>query len=100
MKLWKKSTRERMSKGFFFDTYALIEIYKGSKSYEVYSRDVRMFLSKLNVLEFVHFLFREGRENEVKGTFEKLNGFCVDYDDEILLKAAKMKFEYKKERLS
>ncbi len=89
-----------MSKNFFFDTYALIEIYKGSKNYEKYKKDVKIMLNKLNLLEFAYFLIREKKENEIKEVFEKLSKFNIDYDEEILIDSAEMKFEFQKERLS
>ena len=89
-----------MAKTYFFDTYALIEIYKGSKNYEPYSKDVKMILNKLNLMEYAIFLIREGKGNEVKEVFEKLDSFNVDYDNEILIEAAKMKNKYAKEKLS
>ncbi|MEK6875605.1 MAG: PIN domain-containing protein [Nanoarchaeota archaeon] len=85
---------------FFFDTYALIEIYKKSLRYNGYKEDVGMILTKLNILEFTHFLIREGKENEVEEVFTKLSSFCVRYDDKILIESAKMKFKFSKEKLS
>ena len=89
-----------MSESYFFDTYALIEIYKGSKNYEKYSKGVNLILNKLNLMEFALFLIRENKESEIKDTFEKMSTFIVDYNDEILINAAKMKNRYAKEKLS
>lgn len=89
-----------MNKKLFFDTYALIEIYKSSPSYEKYKKDVKIFLNKLNLLEFAYFLIRENRETEINFFFNKLVNYNIDYDEEILIKAAKMKFKFLKQRLS
>ncbi|MEK6893449.1 MAG: PIN domain-containing protein [Nanoarchaeota archaeon] len=89
-----------MDELYFFDTYALIEIYKGSNNYERYSKGVNLILNKLNLMEYALFLIREGKESEIQSTFENLNRFNVDYNDDILISAAKMKNKYAKEKLS
>jgi|SRR3989344_1773196 len=92
--------RARMTKTFFFDTYALIEVYKENKNYEKYKEDVKIMLNRLNLLEFAFFLIREKKEEDVKNIFEKLSKFNIDYDNEVLVESAKMKSEFQKERLS
>ncbi len=88
-----------MSK-YFFDTYALVEIYKGNKSYEKYKEGIQMILSKLNILEYIYFLKRESRDDEIDEVFKRLNSFCIEYDNNILKKATEMKIRYEKEKLS
>ncbi len=85
---------------FYFDTYALIEIYKSNPNYKKYSSDVGIILNKLNLMEFTNFLIREKRENEVKELFESLGKFNVDYSDKDLIEATKMKIKFSKEKLS
>jgi uncharacterized protein len=92
--------KAKMSKMFYFDTYALVEIYKGNSNYEKYSKNVGMILHKFNILEYVHFLLREKRNENLVGVFRELNAFVVDSGDEILIKAAEMKLSYNKEKLS
>jgi len=92
--------KEKMNKRFYFDTYALIEIYKSNPNYKKYSSDVGIILNKLNLMEFANFLIRENRENEIKKIFENLGKFNVDYSDEDLVEAVKMKINFSKERLS
>lgn len=89
-----------MAKKFFYDTYALIEIGKGNPKYEPYKEGVIIFLSKLNLLEFSYFLLKEGNGHKSKEIFNEYSRFNVDYDEEILLNAAEMKFKSLKERLS
>ena len=85
---------------YFFDTYALIEIYKSNPNYEKYQKYIGMIINRLNLLEYAYFLMREGRQSEVTEIFEKLSRFNVDYDNELLIEAAKMKLKFAKERLS
>ena len=89
-----------MTKRFYFDTYALIEIGKGNPKYETYKQDVMIILSKLNLLELSYYLFKEKKENEIKEIFERYLKYYVDYDQEAIIKAAEMKFKHLKERLS
>lgn len=85
---------------YFFDTYALVELYKSNPNYAKYKKEIKIILNKLNVQEFIYFLIREGKDSEVEESFRLLSKFNVDYDNEILIKAAKMKFQYKNEKLS
>ena len=89
-----------MADAYYFDTYALIEIGKGNPRYEPYKKDVKVFLNRLNLLELSYFLIREGRSNEAKEIFEKFLRFNVDYDENILLESAEMKFRHLKKRIS
>lgn len=89
-----------MTKAFFFDTYALIEIGKNNLNYESYKKDVKIFISMLNLLELTYFLIKENRKDEIDEIFSKLAKFTVPYDKEILIDAALMKYKYKKEKLS
>ena len=67
--------REKMTKAFFFDTYALIEIGKNNPNYEPYKKDVRIFISMLNLMELAYFLIRENRESEIEEIFNNLSKF-------------------------
>ena len=85
---------------FYFDTYALVEISKANPEYTKYSKDVIIILNKLNLLEFTYFLIREGKEKEILEIFQNLSRYNVDYDEDILVNAAKLKFNHKKDKLS
>ena len=89
-----------MSKAFYFDSYALVEIAKGSKNYEKYKTDIKIVLNKLNIMEFCYFLTREKRSVEVKERFSQLSKFHVDFPDEVYEEAIELKYEYKKRKLS
>jgi predicted nucleic acid-binding protein len=89
-----------MANKFFFDTYALMEVGKGSQKYEPYKEGIIVFLNKLNLLELSYFLIKEGNGDKAKEIFNKYARFNADYDEEILINAAKMKFKFLKERLS
>jgi len=88
-----------MSGKLFFDTCALIEISKENPDFEKYKKSY-MILTDLNLMEYSHYLLKVGKEYLIKEVFEELGSFVVKYDNEILVNAAKMKFKYKKEKLS
>lgn len=88
-----------MIKQFYFDTYALIEISKGNPEYEPYKEGIKVMLNNLNLLEFSYFLIKEGKGKDVKEIFDKFSKFNIDYDEEILIKSAEMKFKFLKERI-
>ena len=89
-----------MAGSYYFDTYALIEIAKESLSYSPYKKDVKIILNKLNIMEYVQYLFRIGKGHLAKETFDELSELSVDYDDEILIKAAEMKVKYSRDKVS
>ena len=89
-----------MADTYFFDTYALIEVGKGNPGYEPYKKNIKVLLNWLNLLELSFFLIREGKSSEAKEIFGKFLGFNVDYDEDILLKSAEMKFKNLKQRIS
>ncbi len=89
-----------MTKKFYFDTYALIEIGAGNPNYEPYTEGIVIILNKLNLLELSYYLIREKRKNEIKEIFNHYQRFSIDYDKEILIEAAEIKFKFLKERLS
>ena len=90
----------KMTNKFFFDTYALVEIAKSNPNYEKYKEGIGILTNKLNLMEFAYFLIREKRENEINEFFKMLSRFNVDYDNEILIEAVKMKFKFNHEKLS
>ena len=81
---------------YFFDTYALIEIYRKNKDYEKY-KNVTMLTSYLNLIEFDYYLLRTGGDRNL---FYKLKEFIVQVEDEDIRKANELKFKYKKKNLS
>jgi|SRR3989338_1983111 len=92
--------KEKMVRPFYFDTYALIEISKGNPKYEPYREGIKVLLNKLNLLEFSYFLLKEGKGEDAKKIFNDFSRYNVDYDEDVLLKAAEMKLRFLKQRIS
>jgi len=89
-----------MTKSLFFDTYALVEIYKGNQNYKKYETGFKIILNKLNLLEFAYFMIKNGKKEEIDNYFDKMLKFNVDYETEDIINAADMKFKFLKQRLS
>ena len=83
----------------FFDTYAFLEILKGSANYEKY-KTVGITTTKLNLFELYLRILREADEEKAKLILDKYYQFAVDFDKEVIQKAAKLKLELAKRDIS
>lgn len=86
-------------RSFFFDTYALFEITFGNPNYANYS-DVEVTTTKLNLFELYHGYLKSDQEDLGRIFLEKYYPFVVDFDEEVIKAAAKMKKEFAKRSLS
>ena len=89
-----------MVQKYYFDTYSLIEIGKENPTYRKYKEGIKIILNRLNLMELAYFLIKEGKSDQVKMIFRSFSRYNVDYDEEILIKAAEMKFRFLKDRVS
>ena len=89
----------KIYKKFFFDTCALIEITKENSRFDIYKNAIAI-ITDLNLMEYAFYLLKIGEGEDIKESFEKLSASVIEYDNEIIIKAAKMKFKYKSEKLS
>src|SRR3989344_3042195 len=80
---------------FFLDTYALVEIFKASKSYDKYA-DVESFTSILNLFEFYLYLLKNHDEETAKKNYYDLLSFVLEFSNEDLFEAAKLKMRNNK----
>jgi hypothetical protein len=78
---------------FFYDTYALIELYEENPTYASYSAGA-MHLTLLNLYEFGVFLFRAGQEAAIRPWFERLTPYIEEIDAETMHAAARLKHEH------
>ena len=83
-----------MTEKYFLDTYAILEIISGNASYMKYEK-TDAILTKLNLFElFYKILMLHGKEKAVKYT-EKYSEFVIDYDIEVIDRAAILKLNNK-----
>lgn len=85
---------------FFFDSYALIEIYEKNLKFEEYAK-ANVVTTYFQVYETYYSLIRNGySKEEVNDFFEFLQGLCIDLKFEWIPKASRFKQIYKKRDLS
>ncbi len=85
---------------FFFDTYALIEIYEKNIKYEKYVK-VNAVTSYFQVYETYCSLIRNGySDEEVKDFFIFLQNLCVELNFDWIPKSVEFRNKYKKRDLS
>ena len=83
----------------FFDSYAFFEMLKGNKNYEHYKR-FKIVTTKLNIFELYLGLLRNIDEKTADKYLEKYYSFVVDFDEETIKEAAKLKNELNKREFS
>lgn len=88
-----------MTETFFFDTYALIGLLKGSASYEKY-KGVGKITSMLNLLELYYSLLKEYDEKTAERFFNIFLAIVVPYTDRVIRNAAKFRFANKDKKFS
>ncbi|MEK6914866.1 MAG: hypothetical protein AABW83_04410 [Nanoarchaeota archaeon] len=86
-------------KSYFFDSYALIELFKGNKKYESY-KTTKIVTSYFHLYEIYYSLLREHSESEFIYFFYFLQNFCIELKFNWIIKASKFKQEYKNRQLS
>lgn len=84
---------------YFFDSYAIVEILKGSENYKKYTGSA-IITTKLNLFEVFYGLLREVGENDARVFLDKYYELTVDFDRAIIEEASKLKLQYKKRNLS
>lgn len=84
---------------YFFDTYALVEMAKGNKNYEKYSKE-NIRLSVFNLVEFFYSVLNDFDEQTAKKEVEKLNYEKLEVTDEIIEEACRFRHKNKPKKLS
>ncbi|MFA4819442.1 MAG: PIN domain-containing protein [Candidatus Aenigmatarchaeota archaeon] len=88
-----------MTKTFFFDTYALIELIKGNSNYEKY-KNANKLTSMLNLLELYYALLLNYNERVAEVYYKIFLNFAISYNEETIKNAAKFRFLNRSKNLS
>ena len=83
----------------FFDSYALFEIIKGNQNYIKY-KDTEIITTKLNLFELYHGFLKEKNEQLARLCIDIYYKFAIDFDEEVIKQAAKMKYVLNNRKLS
>ena len=79
-----------MNKNYFFDTYALIEIIRGSENYKPYV-DCKIITTIFNLAELNYSLKKEMSKDMADGYTEKFSEFSVSVSIEDIKQAMDLK---------
>jgi hypothetical protein len=88
-----------MTDAFFFDTYALLELFRGNEKYLCYT-NAQMAITQLNLFELYYAVLRETGIEDAQVALAKYAPFAVSFDESVIEHAAKLKFVHRKEKLS
>ena len=83
----------------FFDSYAFFEILRENRNYERY-KDFEIVTTKLNLFELYLGILRESNEKNAQIVLDKYYPFVVDFDENVIRNAAKLKHSLNKRDIS
>ncbi len=78
----------------FFDSYAIIEIIKGSKAYQKFKDNI-IITTKLNLFEVYYYLLRDFGVEVANHFLEEYSRFSMEFGNNIIRSAAAFRLEYK-----
>lgn len=90
---------EPQNESYFFDSYAIIDIFLGNKNYERYI-NVRYVLTKLNLFEVYYNIAKDFGEEKADEILQKHYSNIIDYEGLVIKEAAKFRLQHKKQDLS
>ncbi len=78
---------------YFFDTYALLEIYKGNSSYLPYT-EARVIITILNLMELYHILLKETNKIIAESIFSKYLKSCIHFTPDDIKYAVEFRLKF------
>ena len=84
---------------YFFDSYAIIEIILGNENYKKYLNSI-ILTTKLNLFEVFYALLKDVGEKEADLCLDKYYEFVIEFNKDIIKKAAGFRLQNKKRNLS
>lgn len=84
---------------YFFDSYALIEIFKENPNYKKYISEF-VTLTRLNIMEVYHAILRDFDLDKADLFFNTYINNAVEFSDDVMKKAIQFKLKNKKLNLS
>ena len=88
-----------MTECYFFDSYALIEVFKGNINYDRF-KDSVIVTTKLNLFEIFYIISRDVNKEIAAYLLEKYYKFIADYGHKIIEFAALFRLENKQKNFS
>lgn len=81
------------TKTYFFDTYALIELYKGDPDYLKYTKS-KVITTLLNIMELYNYLLKEINKDIAETKFNLYLKSCVTITPEIIKEAVEFRINF------
>ncbi len=82
---------------YFFDTYALFEIFFGNQNYLKYL-DSEVVTTRLNLMEMYYHLLRDYGEAAAEKYYDETIGYSVEFTDKDIKEAMKFRLKMKKKK--
>jgi len=83
----------------FLDTYALIELLRGNPRYERFEEEEWCTLAE-NLAELAYALLKEGRDDVVEETVQRLGGRAVQLPTILVVAAMRFRHEQRRKKFS
>lgn len=80
---------------YFFDTYALFEIFFGNENYLKYL-DSEVVTTRLNLMEMYYHLLRDYGEEVAGKYYDETIGYSIEYTDNDIKEAMKFRLAMKR----
>ncbi len=84
---------------YFFDTYALFEIFFGNENYLKYL-DSEVVTTRLNLMEIYYHLLRDYGEQVAEKYYDETIGYSIEFTDKDIKEAMKFRLKLKKKKKS
>jgi uncharacterized protein len=88
-----------MSEGYFFDSYAIIEIINGNENYRFVANS-NIITSTMNLAEVYYALLIGKNKETAELVLEKFDFEFLDVTSEIAIDSALFRYKHKKQKLS
>ena len=80
--------------GYFFDTYALVEIIKNNPGYVKYFDEI-ITTTRYNLIELYYSLLKDLGEEKAKDGYFKFRDYVVEANDDTIFEAMRIKLKNK-----
>ena len=85
---------------YFFDSYAFIEIYNGSKAYAPYMKSVGIITTQLNLIEVHYAILRTKGAQTAKQCVDRIKRFTIPITNETIHESNTFRLKHKRKKLS
>ena len=85
---------------YLFDSYAIIEVLKGSRTYAPFASSDLVFTNKLHLAEAYFYFVKNGATEKAEQVFDSFSLHSIDIPDAVIKTAMRFRFEFNKGRKS